>query len=134
MFVNEKAKFMFSASSRTFSLMTLKFHCLGSLLFQLEFFFFGNCFIFFSIIHSGLQPAVSLLQCSCWFLCCLIPCENSIVSAAHWCWYCRYCCTFSFNRITHDTKYFWEQLFSWIWLQMRCRHVGSEIRSIIICV
>jgi hypothetical protein len=57
-----------STSSRTFSLVTLTFHCLGSLFFQLEFCLLDNCFIFFSVIHSVLEHAMSVPQCSCWFL------------------------------------------------------------------
>jgi len=60
-----------STSSRTFSLVTLKFHCLETLFFLLEFCLFNNCYIFFSVIHSALQHAVSVLQCCCWFLCTL---------------------------------------------------------------
>jgi hypothetical protein len=64
-----KPHLCFSTSSRTFSLVTLKFHCLGSLFFQLEFFLSDNCFTFFTVIHSALQHAVSMLQCCFWFLC-----------------------------------------------------------------
>jgi hypothetical protein len=91
-----KPHLCFNTSSRTFSLVTLKFHCLGTWYFQLEFFLFDNYFIFLSVIHSVLQHAISVHV--------FLPCEISIISVAHWCWYCRYCCTFSFNRLTHDTE------------------------------
>lgn len=64
-----KPHLCFSTSSRTFSLVTLKFHCLGTLFYKLEFSLFDNCFILFSIIHPAPQHAVSVLQCCCWFLC-----------------------------------------------------------------
>jgi hypothetical protein len=59
----------FSTSSSTFSLVTLKFHCLRKLFFQREFCLSDNFLIFFNIIHSELQHAVSVLKCRCWFLC-----------------------------------------------------------------
>jgi len=40
--------------------VTLKFHCLGTLFFQLEFFLFDNYFILLGVIHSALQHAVSV--------------------------------------------------------------------------
>jgi hypothetical protein len=67
-----KPHLCFNPSSRTFSLVTLKFHCLGTLLFQLEFFLFDNYFIFWSVINSVLQHAISVhvfyLVKSAWYL------------------------------------------------------------------
>jgi hypothetical protein len=59
----------------------------------------------------------------------------SIITATHWFWDFRWWCTFSFNMITHDTyRIVQEQLASWIWLQMRCWHIGSEIGGTKICM
>lgn len=55
-----KPHLCFSTSSSTFSLVTLKFHCLGTLFFQLEFFLFDNCF------NSSMSY---ILHCNIRFLC-----------------------------------------------------------------